>query len=274
MPTVTTGAPSPGIGTVRLDARSVDQVWVPAGSFVMGSTDTAGLEIPEWAEATWRSEQPAHEVKITHGFWIDRYEVTNESFSGFVEDGGYTTTEYWSESGLEWLNRQVADALPVDCVWTEPGQPRACVSWFEAEAYASWRGGRLPTEAEWEFAARGPESSVFPWGNEWDPSLANVVDSDGAEPVGFYPVGASWVGALDMSGNLMEWVSDWWSSSYYEQAQPIDPVGPDNGSRKVEKGGWWGADAFVARAAYRHFEDPPYYQDHHIGFRVLSEVAG
>ena len=91
------------------------------------------------------------------------------------------------------------------------------------------------------------------------------------KPVGAYPAGASWVGALDMSGNAMEWVSDWLGVDYYTTSPPTDPTGPATGEVKVEKGGWWGSNEFVARSAYRHYEDPPTYGDHHIGFRVASQ---
>ncbi len=160
--------------------------------------------------------------------------------------------------------------MPVECDDTEPNRPRTCITWFEAEAYAAWRGGRLPTEAEWEYAARGPESTVYPWGAEWDPMLANVVDSAGLTPVGSCPEGASWVGALDMAGNAREWVNDWLGTDYYEDSPSIDPPGPERGVKKVEKGGWWGSVPYAARGAYRHFEDPPQYEDGHIGVRIVS----
>jgi formylglycine-generating enzyme required for sulfatase activity len=144
------------------------------------------------------------------------------------------------------------------------------VTWYEAEAYARWRDGRLPTEAEWEYAARGPESLVYPWGNTFDENKANVILSPGLTPVGSYPDGVSWVGAHDMAGNAMEWVQDWLDVDYYKLNEQYDPQGPETGTVKIEKGGWWGSNAFVARSAYRHFEDPPLYQDHHIGFRIVT----
>src|SRR5690606_34310947 len=112
--------------------------------------------------------------------------------------------------------------------------PKVCITWYEAEAYASWRGGRLPTEAEWEFAARGADSLIYPWGNEWDTTLANVEESEGLMPVGSYPDGVSWVGAQDMAGNAMEWVADWLGSSYRGLLdQTENPTGPETGRIKV-----------------------------------------
>ncbi len=95
-----------------------------------------------------------------------------------------------------------------------------------------------------------------------------MVDSKGAQPVGSYPAGASWVGTLDMAGNVMEWVQDWLGP--YSPEAVDNPAGPANGAVKVEKGGWAGSSLFVARSAYRHFEDPPTYGDFHIGFRIVS----
>jgi formylglycine-generating enzyme required for sulfatase activity len=94
------------------------------------------------------------------------------------------------------------------------------------------------------------------------------LDSRGLEPAGSYPGGASWVGAHDMAGNVMEWVQDWLGN--YPAGEAVDPSGPENGKVKVEKGGWWGSNMFVARSAYRHFEDPPDYGDFHIGFRIVT----
>ena len=236
---------------------------------MMGSDGADGQTVPPWAAREPDSEAPQHPVEITAGFWLDKYEVTNAAFQAFIDAGGYTDQTLWSEEGWTWLTHQIVRP-PKDCEGMAPHQPRACVTWFEAEAYARWRGGRLPTEAEWEYAARGPDSLTYPWGDAWDPTLANVVDSQGSVPVGSLPGGASWVGAQDMSGNVMEWVADWLDVHYYETSPLQDPPGPDRGLRKVEKGGWWGSVPYVARAAYRHFEDPPEYQDHHIGLRVLT----
>ena len=99
-----------------------------------------------------------------------------------------------------------------------------------------------------------------------------MLDAKRPAPAGSYPDGASWVGAMDMAGNVMEWVQDWLNTAYYASSPGTDPAGPDTGRRKVEKGGWWGSWPFTNRSAYRHFEDPPTYQDHHIGFRVATDA--
>jgi formylglycine-generating enzyme required for sulfatase activity len=263
-------------GQTRTDTFGIDQVWVPAGTFTMGTDAKAIAALttanpPDWVAKEFPSEQPAHEVTLTKGYWIDKDEVTNTAFDAFVDAGGYTNQQFWSTDGWAWLSEKDASRLPLHCQGDVPNAPRMCLTWFEAEAYATWRGGRLPTEAEWELAARGPESTVYPWGDAFDRDRANIINSIGPKPVGSYPTGASWVGANDMAGNAMEWVSDWLGVDYYATSPATDPTGPASGTVKVEKGGWWGSNEFVARSAYRHYEDPPTYGDKHIGFRVASQ---
>ncbi len=118
--------------------------------------------------------------------------MTNAAFRAFVDDGGYLEQAHWSAEGWQWLSEQNVDRLPRECVLEEiADHPRVCVTWYEAQAYAHWRGGRLPTKAEWEYAARGPESRIYPWGDTFDSSKANVVDSTDLTPVGSYPGGVS-----------------------------------------------------------------------------------
>ena len=273
-----TPVPSDGqtAGQPRTDLFGIEQVWVPAGTFTMGTDAKAIAALkaqspPDWVTPEFPSEQPAHEVTLTKGYWIDRDEVTNKAFAAFVDAGGYTNEELWSTDGWTWLGGKDAARLPLHCQGDVPEHPRMCLTWFEAEAYAAWRGGRLPTEAEWEFAARGPDSKIYPWGDAFDRDRANVLNSVAPKPVGSYPTGISWVGANDMAGNAMEWVSDWLGVDYYATSPGTDPTGPATGTVKVEKGGWWGSNEFVARSAYRHYEDPPTYGDKHIGFRVASQ---
>lgn len=271
-----TPASTPQAGDTRTDEFGIEQVYVPAGCFMMGTSDEqmadllAQDDVPSWIKPILPAEQPQHEVCITQGFWIDKYEVTRKAYQAFVDDGGYTTEAYWSKNGWYWVESRAVTA-PQDCdADPQEDHPQVCINWYEAEAYARWRGGSLPTEAQWEYAARGPEALIYPWGNDWDAALANVTDSAGLKPVGSYPDGVSWVGAHDMAGNAMEWVNDWLDRKYYEKSPKDDPTGPEKGTIKPEKGGWWGSNPFVARSAYKHFEDPPSYSDHHIGFRIVT----
>ena len=266
-------------GSSRTDGAGVAQVWVPSTSFRMGTDEVSAARLaaagaPPWVVRELPSEAPARTVRVSRGYWVDRDEVTNAAFERFVADGGYRRSELWSDAGSRWLREQPPGSRPAPCAGTAPDLPRRCVTWFEAEAYARWRGGRLATEAEWELAARGPESRVYPWGDTFDATRCNVVDATSATPVGSFPNGASWVGARDMGGNAMEWVRDWLDVAYYASAPDTDPPGPASGTVKIEKGGWWGSNPFVARAAYRHFEDPPEYADAHIGFRIVTDEPG
>lgn len=264
-------------GTVRMDSKGIKQVWVPADCFTMGADDAEAmvktLNAPSWVRKTLGFEAPAHEVCLTSGYWLDQFEVTNKAYQAFVEAGGYTNLDYWTEAGKAWLSGQNVADLPTTCEDRELDHPRVCVTWYEAQAYAHWRSGRLPTEAEWEYAARGPKSLRFPWGNDWDQTKANVVGSTGLTAVGSFPVGVSWSGAYDMAGNAMEWVQDWLDPDYPKLKVRDNPQGPDMGSIKIEKGGWWGSNPFVARVSYKHYEDPPDYQDHHIGFRIMTPAS-
>ena len=161
---------SPTNGQARMDSKGIEQVWISSGSFLMGSSDSAAADVvaghpPAWVLGELPSEQPRHEVRLTAGYWFDKYEVTNQAYQRFVSDSGYYKSENWSAAGKAWLASQLISALPLTTGSEVPNQPRVNVTWYEAEAYANWRGGHLPTEAEWEFAARGPNSLIYPWGN-------------------------------------------------------------------------------------------------------------
>lgn len=202
----------------------VEMVLVPAGCFEMGTPGKL------WAS-------PVHTVCFEEPFWIDRYEVTNGQFATFE---GVAAGE---------------------SRWTGAERPREQITWYEARDFCASRGVRLPTEAEWEYAARGPDALEFPWGDKWDQSLV-VGDrgtDDGTAPVGSIPGGASWVGALDMSGNVWEWVADWSGDDYFETLPDgvVNPQGPETGAARVLRGGaWanWGIDFY--RAAFRNGGTP------------------
>jgi len=223
-------------------------VYVPGGTFPMGSTE----EDP----AATLDELPQHMVTLD-GFWIDQTEVTNAQFVQFLNehgniglqrvkmiilDQGYTQI---SQVGDQFVTTEAALDLPV-----------LMVTWHGAATYCQWAGGRLPTEAEWEYAARGPEGNIYPWGND-SPTcdLANYGDcSRVAVRVGSRPAGASWCGALDMAGNVWEWVSDRFGP--YSSLPQEDPTGPASGKVPVLRGGGWHSPRWELRASYRQHEIP------------------
>ncbi len=229
-------------------------VYVPPGAFMMGSNDYA-------------EEKPVHEARITRGFWLGLTPVTNAMYAKFVADGGYRTQTYWTPEGWQWKGNCTG---PKDYDgFTAPDQPRVGVTWYEAVAFCNWAGLRLPTEAEWEYAARGPENRRYPWGNVFDPSRVICWENSGGKthPVGegIRAAGASWCGALDMSGNVWEWVS-----SLYRDY----PCGADDGresmldgSARVLRGGSWNdSDALNLRGANR-YGLPPSLRNDSNGFR-------
>jgi len=270
IPPTPTATPPPA-GTVRTDAAGIAQVFVPNGCFMMGSD-------PAKDSQARPDEQPQHKVCLTHDYWIDQYDVTNAAFDAFVKAGGYSTDAFWSSDGLAWKQSNKISGPDTTCTQysSEPQQPRVCVSWYEAEAYAKWRtqtakdgtNYQLPTEAEWEYAARGPQSFIYPWGDGWDSSKANVENTIGKTSlVNQYPAGKSWVGAYDMAGNVWQWTADWYDAKYNSTPQS-DPPGASSGQYRALRGGSWDAQQSSARSAYRPPFDPAG-RNSVSGFRVV-----
>lgn len=269
VPTVT-GAPSIVATRVR-DRDGAVMAYVPPGEFLMGSADSD-------KRASTR-EKPQHRVDLP-GFWIDRTEVTNAQYRRFVEAGGYYQLDYWTDAGWAWkeLWKVVQPRCWSNDRYNQPEQPVACVSWYEADAYARWAGGMLPSEAEWEKAARGTDGRLYPWGNqEPDAQRANFHRNVGRpSPVGNYLKGASPYGVLDVAGNLWEWTRSLWGKGLSEPDFAY-PYTPSNGREdpnapvdvlRVLRGGSWHDDTGWLRSAYRYYSDPRY-PDVTVGFRVM-----
>jgi formylglycine-generating enzyme required for sulfatase activity len=253
------------------------QVYVPAGEFTMGSASGDALAHDD--------ERPQHPVWVS-AFWMDETEVTNAHFAAFAAATGYQSMAERTGEGLvfqvasgEWAAVPGADwrhpAGPASSISGLEAYPVGQMSWSDAAAYCAWAGRRLPTEAEWEKAARGVDGRPYPWGealaaghrlNFADRQLpvpwAQADVDDGYRffaPVGTYPAGASPYGALDMAGNAWEWVADYFDRDYYARSPAADPAGPAEGSERVLRGGSWWTSARDARVTVRgEASDFPY----------------
>lgn len=228
-----------------------DMVPIPAGEFLMGSN--AGQD----------DEKPPHKVYLD-AYYIDKYEVTNAKYKQCVQAGKCSSphvTTYYNMS--EFSNH-----------------PVVYVDWHQADAYCRWAGKRLPTEAEWEKAAKGEQGLVYPYGNTWDESkcnnwdyngslvsqMANMSSNRGTTPVGIFKECVSPYGVYDLSGNVWEWVNDWYDAKYYQSLMslptanikpPENPKGPTSGKYKVLRGGSWGSsDEGNLRGADRSWGEP------------------
>ena len=206
----------------------INRVYVPAGAFTMGSPDGEGYD----------DEHPQHTVYLD-AFWIDRTEVTNAMYQQCVNAGACQANYNYGSD------------------FNAPDQPVVGVNWHDAKAYCEWAGKRLPTEAEWEKAARGTDGRKYPWGNQSpNCSLLNYSAHSGAcvghtTPVGSYPAGASPYGALDMAGNVWEWVSDWYNANYYINSPLSNPTGPNSGEMRSLRGGGWRNNSDYVRVPRR-----------------------
>ncbi len=255
--------PPPALSPIRTDTHGVEQVFVLAGTFIMGSNPKHDADAQD-------NEQPTHEVQITHSYWLDQFPVTNAMYADFLNDGGYQNQNLWPLEGWVWRERENILAPEDYKGFLYPNQPRVGISWFEAAAYAKWRGGCLPTEAEWEYAARGPQSRIYPWGDEYDPDRCNTERRHArTTPVDAYPNGRSWVGAYDMTGNVLEWAADWYNSASYNSNLHQNPPGAPSGSSRVARGGAWDYYTIYARAAARDNQSP-LLRRNNLGLRVMS----
>ena len=225
-------------------------ILVPEGTFIMGS-DEGNYD-----------EMPQREVYLD-AFYMDEYPVTNADYKKFIDETGYDPPNlslHWSER-YDWHERMYPEG--------QGDRPVVIVRWVDAMAYCDWAGKRLPTEAEWEKAARGTDARIWPWGNEWDGSRLACRGVGDTVPVGRYEEGKSPYGCLDMAGNVWEWTADWYKDKYFREAPSKNPKGPEEGEHRVLKGGAWIHSDFSVRCAMR-FHKQAGYCDNYIGFRCVK----
>jgi formylglycine-generating enzyme required for sulfatase activity len=256
LPTETPPAVEPEAGAERIwEQDGSVMVYVPSGNFLMG-TD-------EENDQADNDEYPQHEVYLD-GFWIDRYEVTNQQYEICVDAGACDPP---SESG----------SFTRDIYFTQPefaNYPVIWINWHDANRYCEWAGKKLPTEAQWEKAARGTDAREYPWGDELiDETRANFGSNVGdTTEAGFYsPQGDSPYGCADMAGNVLEWVMDWYSGAYHPILDQVEnPSGASSSSigARVARGGSWIYPARRARSALR-VDRVPELREGNIGFRCI-----
>lgn len=216
-----------------LAADAEDMVLVPRGEFIMGSND--------------HQDEKPHNV-VLDAYYIDKYEVSNKEYKEFMKATGHAAPAYWDDPRLN-----------------EPAQPVVGVNWYDASGFCEWKGKRLPTEAEWERAAKGPDGHAhYPWGHKLDSSKANYGQTVGhTTAVDSYPEGVSGYGAYNMAGNVFEWVSDWYDPGYFNVSPAMNPQGPatglnfaNQGPVKTLKGGSWLAPASSLHTSHRFWNQP------------------
>jgi formylglycine-generating enzyme required for sulfatase activity len=246
-------------------ADDVGMVHVPGGTFQMGGDESNPYVVSD--------EFPKRTVTLGD-FWIDQTETTNAQFAAFLNARGNQT-----EGGVTWLNledqgcqiEQVGGKYRPKSGYAD--HPVIDVSWYGAEAYCKWAGARLPTEAEWEYAARGSQDFTYPWGDSFPAcELAQFsVCSGQTIAVGSLLDGASWCGVHDMAGNVWEWVADWYGD--YAPGAQTNPTGPVTGESKVLRGGSFTDLWHDIRVAYRYGSNPSYRLDS-VGFRCAKSTPG
>ncbi len=258
----------------------IEPLWVdvPAGEFIMGAPAEQGYQMcidtfgeDSGCQLDWfKDEEPIHKVYLD-SYQIMPYEVTNKEYAqcvkaGICEDAGY---KEYDEQGAVTYNRLNDPEYE--------NHPVVNVNWYQASAYCNFIGARLPSEAEWEKAARGADGRVYPWeGEDVDCSYANFWNEGNycvgeTTPVGSYEKGISPYGAYDLAGNVWEWTADWYDEKYYENSPSLNPSGPDAGDYRVLRGGSWYGYNYYLRVANRNSYNPALTLNG-VGFRCLLSL--
>ncbi len=267
-PTVT-AEPNP-IQVKKNPKDGADMVWVPAGAFLMGVSDAAILDMlnerTDYELVMFSDERPQHSVTLD-GYWIYKYHVTAGQFRKFCLASKRN--------------------MPLQPDWSTDKMPVVNVTWKDASDYAQWAEAVLPTEAQWEKAARGTDGRRFPWGDSWNVNKCNnhgtqnplaygINPADGKKyhqctPVGSYLTGASPYGVMDMAGNAWQWCRDWYSEDYYTHSARTNPQGPATGDMHIMRGGSWGSTSKSVRTTVRLAQAPDDTMHDCGGFRCVVE---
>jgi len=244
-------------------------VYVPAGEFMMGCNEAVDSQCQN-------DEKPYHRVYLD-AYNVDKYEVTVADYEKCVKAGKCSD---YHLTGYEWPGQSFTESEY--CNWSKSGKgnhPINCVDWSQPSGYCEWAGKRLPTEAEWEKAARGTDGRKYPWGNE-TATCDYAVMNDGGNgcgrnstwPIGSKPKGASPYGVMDMAGNVWEWVQDWYEEGYYKNSPAQNPQGPSSGTLRALRGGsWYNDNPGNLRTSHR-VRYHPSGRDDYGGFRCVRGV--
>ncbi len=234
-------------------------VEIPTGSFPMG--------VPPGDRDGGRDEYPRHEV-VLDTFLIDQFEVTNGRYLEFIKSTGHRVPQNPTNPTRNlWQGGTITESLAE--------RPVINVDWFDADAYCKWAGKRLPSEAEWEKAAKGTSDRRFPWGNV-EPTAKHLnynqkwIGEKTLMPVGSYEAGKSPYGVYDIVGNVWEWVNDWYDARYYEKSPSKNPPGPQEGTKKVIRGAGWQNETPTVRIFTRVDSDPTM-RNESTGFRCAAD---
>ncbi len=250
----------------------IEWMTIPAGEFIMGSSTeqictVKGID-PEYSDEWLEREQPQRKVYLSE-YRMGKYPVTNRQFKAFVDDTGYQTVRE-----LDGLGKSIWCKLREGTLDEKLDHPVVCMTCKDALAYCKWFSEKtgveigLPTEAQWEKAARGCDGRLWPWGDEFDESKCNIMGM-GTTPVGSYPRGASPYGVMDCAGNVWEWCHDWFAKDYYHYAPAQNPQGPDCGQYYVVRGGSWYRGRRSACSVRTNARFCHYIACYTFGFRVV-----
>ena len=254
-------------------------ILIPAGTFPRGGTEEEVSEAPDRHILTYIAERPVSDITLT-AFYLDKLEVTHAQYADFLQSAG--TRDQWDHENqpdnIDHNQRHITDDM------REANKPATGLNWFDAYAYCSWADKRLPSEAEWEYAARGTEYQIYPWGdhpvqhdgiffaNYRPKATAGADGHKTTAPVGSFPDGVSPFGILDMAGNAEEWVQDWYGLRYFAASlNATNPPGPVSGEYRVIKGGSYGTADYEVRIAQR-FKGKPHNKGPRLGFRCARDI--